>query len=176
MANDPFWRIEEKPSFTLTSTDFEHEGRFAKPQYSAIFGVEGGEDRSPQLSWSGAPAETKSYAITCFDPDAPTQAGFWHWAVANIPASVTELPAGAGSADGALLPEGAYQLRTDAGLAQFIGSGSPPGHGPHRYYFVVHALGVEDIGVSPDATPTFFSFNLGAHVLARAVLIGIGER
>lgn len=176
MANDPFWRLAEVPGFTVTSDDVVDGGPWAPAQYSGLFGVEGGEDRSPQLSWSGAPEATKSYAITVFDPDAPTQAGFWHWAVANIPATVTELPAGAGDEEGSGLPEGAYQLPNDARLARFLGAAPPPGHGPHRYFVVIHALDTDDIGVPAEATPTFFSFNLFGHTLARATLVATAEQ
>src|SRR5213593_2489436 len=92
---NPYDFLPEVPALTVTSTDVADGQTLANPHVSGIFGA-GGEDRSPQLSWSGAPEGTKSYAITCYDPDAPTASGFWHWAVFNIPASVTELPAGAG--------------------------------------------------------------------------------
>jgi phosphatidylethanolamine-binding protein (PEBP) family uncharacterized protein len=94
-ANDPFAGLPEVPSFTVTSTTLTNGGDTPTAQMSGIFGVPGGEDISPQLSWSGAPEGTKSYAVTVYDPDAPTQSGFWHWAVADIPATVTELPEGA---------------------------------------------------------------------------------
>jgi phosphatidylethanolamine-binding protein (PEBP) family uncharacterized protein len=94
---NPYDALPEVPAFTLTSTDLTDGEIVADPHLSGIFGLPGGEDRSPQLSWSGFPAETKSFAVTCYDPDAPTASGFWHWVVANIPVSVTELAAGAGT-------------------------------------------------------------------------------
>ena len=123
----PYEFLPEVPSFTVTSTDIAEGQRMSLPQVSGVFGA-GGEDISPQLSWAGFPAETKSFAVTCFDPDAPTGSGFWHWAVADIPASVTGLPTGAG--DGTEhLPAGAFHLPNDARLARFIGGGPPPGDG-----------------------------------------------
>jgi Raf kinase inhibitor-like YbhB/YbcL family protein len=138
-----------------------------------VFGA-GGEDVSPQLSWSGFPAETKSFAVTCFDPDAPTGSGFWHWAVADIPVEVTELPTGAG-APGAHLPTPAITLRGDAGAARYIGAAPPAGHGPHRYVFTVHAVDVETLGIDAEATPALLGFNLFSHTLARAVIIATYE-
>ena len=115
--NDPFARLPVVPSFTVTSTDVTDGQALPPAQMSGIFGVPGGEDISPQLSWSGAPAETKSYTVTMYDPDAPSGSGFWHWAVADIPASVTGLPAGAEDGTGEHLPAGAVQLPNDARLA-----------------------------------------------------------
>jgi hypothetical protein len=97
----------------VTSTDVTDGQALPLAQMSAIFGVPGGKDLSPQLSWSGAPGETKSYTVTMYDPDAPSGSGFWHWAVADIPGSVTGLPTGAG--DGTEhLPTGAFHLPNDA--------------------------------------------------------------
>ncbi|MDT7563582.1 MAG: hypothetical protein QOG76_2206 [Pseudonocardiales bacterium] len=160
--------LPEVPSFTLTSTDIKDGARLADQHASGVFGVTGGEDVSPELSWSGAPEGTKSYAVTCYDPDAPTASGFWHWAVVGLPASTTSLPTDAGDPDKGLLPDGAVTLSNDAGARRFIGAAPPPGHGPHRYYFVVHAVDVEDLGVGEDATPAFLGFNLFFHSIGRA--------
>src|SRR4051795_4397132 len=168
--NNPFARLPEVPAFTVTSTDIADGQDFGPDQMSGAFGVPGGKDISPQLTWSGAPAGTKSYAVTMYDPDAPTGSGFWHWAVADIPASVTELPSDAGDDSGKLLPEGAITLRNDGGQARFIGAAPPAGHGKHRYFIVVHALDVDKIGVGPDASPAFLGFTIASHILARAVL------
>src|SRR5437870_6585437 len=102
------------------------------------FGCSGG-NTSPHLAWSGAPDGTKSFALTCYDPDAPTGSGFWHWVVVNIPASVTELKLDAGNPKSGLLPQGALMTRTDLGLTGYLGPAPPPGHGPHRYIFTIFA-------------------------------------
>jgi len=180
--NDLFARLPVVPSFTVTSTDVTDGQPLPEAQMSGIFEVPGGKDLSPQLSWSGAPAGTRSYTVTMYDPDAPSGSGFWHWAVADIPASVTELPAGAGDVPGEHLPAGAVQLPNDARWARFIGAGPPPGHGPHRYVIVVQALGIEKVGqlqlrVQADSTPAWlgFSINISGHLLARAVIIPWAE-
>lgn len=173
--NDPYARLPEVPTFTLTSTSLVGGQPLAPAQLSGMFGVPGGQDASPQLSWRGAPAGTKSYAVTVYDPDAPTGSGFWHWAVANIPAAVTSLPEGAGDDTGAGLPESAVQLPNDARAARFVGAAPPAGHGPHRYFITVTALDVEDIGVPADATPAFLGFTMAGHVLGRAWLVGTAE-
>jgi Raf kinase inhibitor-like YbhB/YbcL family protein len=170
-ACDPFARLAPVPAFTLTSTDVAEGEQLPTPQMSGMFGA-GGEDRSPQLAWSDFPAETRSFVVTMFDPDAPTPSGFWHWAVADIPASVTELPAGAGSADGANLPPGAFQLPNDARLAQYVGAAPPPG-APHRYYIVVTAVDVDSLGLDKEATPALLYATLTDHTLARAILVPI---
>lgn len=174
MPRNPYDELPQVPSFTLTSEDVEDGQTLATPHLSGIFGA-GGEDASPQLSWSGFPAETKSFAVTVYDPDAPTAAGFWHWAVVDIPASVTSLPRGAGDENGSGLPEGAFQLANDAALARYLGAAPPAGHGPHRYFIVVHAVDVESLGIPAGATPAFLGFNLFGHTLARATLVPVYE-
>lgn len=164
---DPYAALPELPSFQLESSSFGDGQALANAQVSGIMGA-GGEDVSPQLSWSGFPAETKSFAVTVYDPDAPTASGFWHWAVANLPASVTELPAGAG--DGSDLPGGALTLVNDAGQRRYIGAAPPAGHGPHRYYVAVHAVGVDKLDLPEDASPAFLGFNLFQQAIARAVI------
>ncbi|MFE4500136.1 YbhB/YbcL family Raf kinase inhibitor-like protein [Rhodococcus sp. NPDC056743] len=176
MAYDPYEPLPKLPSFELTSEDITAGEPLKLAQASGAFGVPGGQDISPQLSWSGFPAETKSFVVTVFDPDAPTASGFWHWAVANIPASVTELPAGIGSANSTDLPEGTVTLRHDGGGFGYIGAGPPPGHGPHRYIVAVHALDVDKLdGVTADSSPAFLGFNVFAHAIARATLTGTFE-
>jgi Raf kinase inhibitor-like YbhB/YbcL family protein len=172
---NPYDFLPQVPSFTVSSSDCSDGAALASPQVSGVMGA-GGQDRSPQLTWSGFPEGTKSFAVTVYDPDAPTASGFWHWVVTNIPASVTELPAGAGDKDGPNLPAGTVQHRNDAGFPGYIGAAPPAGHGPHRYYFVVHALDVEDLGVPAEASPAFVGFNLYGHTLARGTLVATYEQ
>ena len=174
MSRDPYADLPQVGSFTVTSTDLTDGAELAKPQLSGIFGA-GGEDVSPQLEWSGFPEGTKSFAVTCYDPDAPTAAGFWHWAVVDIPASVTSLDSGAGDETGSGLPDGAFQLANDAGLKRYLGAAPPPGHGVHRYFVVVHAVDVDSLGIPPESTPAFLGFNLFSHTLARAVITPVYE-
>ncbi|MFI4914660.1 MAG: YbhB/YbcL family Raf kinase inhibitor-like protein [Steroidobacterales bacterium] len=126
-----------------------------------------GKNISPALSWSGAPAGTRSFAVTVYDPDAPTQSGWWHWLVWNIPATATQLPQGAGAPSGQHLPAGAVQGRNDFGALGFGGAAPPPGP-PHRYIFTVHALGVEKLEATPDSSAALISFTINANRLAQA--------
>ncbi len=164
-------RIPDVATFTLTSTDARDGAPFASAHMSGVFGVPGGEDVSPHLSWSGAPDGTKSFAVTMYDPDAPTGAGFWHWAVADIPATVTELPRGAGDKDGSACPPGRFSCATTAAAARYIGAAPPAGHGPHRYFIMVHALDVEAHRGRPDATPANLGFNIFSHSIGRAMIV-----
>lgn len=172
---DPFADLPGVAEFSVTSTDVSDGGEWAVPQRSGILGA-GGADVSPQLSWSGAPEGTKSYAVTVYDPKAPTGSGFWHWAVADIPATVTELESGAGSPSGTGLPDGAWQLANDLSLKQYLGAAPPPGNGLHTYYIAVHALDVESLGLSENATPAFLAFNLYGHTLGRGVITATFEQ
>lgn len=170
----PYDSIAEVPSFTLTSTDVTDGRELPTAQVSGMMGP-GGDDASPQLSWSGFPPETKSFAITVYDPIAPTGSGFWHWAVVDVPVTTTSLETGAGDDTGSGLPAGSFQLKNDAGLARYIGAAPPAGHGEHQYYIAVHAVDVETLGIDDTATPGYLGFNLFSHTLARAVIVGTFE-
>ena len=174
MARNPYDELPDLPTFVVTSEDLVDGATLASAQVSGLMGA-GGSDTSPQLSWSGFPAETKSFAVTVYDPDAPTASGFWHWVVADIPATTTSLPSGAGDEEGSGLPNGAVQFANDAGLKRYVGAAPPPGHGPHHYYVVVHALDVASLGLAPGATPAYLGFNLFSHGIARATLVGTYE-
>ncbi len=163
-APEPYSLLPEVPAFDLSSTDADQhvalDARFTGD----------GDDLSPALEWSGFPESTRSFLVSCFDPDAPTPAGFWHWTVLNIPVTTVSLAQGAGHPDGALLPPGAHQLRNDGGTVGYLGAAPPPGDRPHRYVFAVHALDVEQLDLGPDTTPTAAAFTALFHTVARATL------
>ncbi|MFC4149397.1 YbhB/YbcL family Raf kinase inhibitor-like protein [Micromonospora mangrovi] len=163
IAPDPYELLPTVPSFTLTSDDV-HNGEPMDARYA--HDSAGGGNVSPQLAWSGFPDETKSFVVTCFDPDAPTGSGFWHWVLVDVPASVTELPTGVKESD----LDGAFSIRNDYGDTGYGGAAPPPGDRPHRYVFAVHALDVERLDVGREASPAFVGFNLAFHTLARAVI------
>ncbi|HZQ33463.1 MAG TPA: YbhB/YbcL family Raf kinase inhibitor-like protein [Mycobacterium sp.] len=170
---NPYDFLPKLPTFTLTSADISDGQPLKKPQVSGIMGA-GGEDVSPQLKWSGFPEETKSFAVTVYDPDAPTASGFWHWAVANLPADCTELQAGVG--EGSVLPGDAVTLVNDAGMRRYVGAAPPPGHGVHRYFVAVHAVKVDKLDLSEDASPAYLGFNLFMNAIGRALIHGTYEQ
>ena len=165
-------------ALVLTSNTFKEGATLANEQVLSAtfgFGTDGG-NKSPHLAWTGAPAGTKSFAITCFDPDAPTGSGFWHWTVVNIPASVTELELDAGNLKAGLLPKGAISARTDLGQTGYIGPAPPPGHGPHRYVFTVFAVKEETLPVTADTSAAICGFYLNFNTLEKATLTGKFQR
>ncbi|WP_265459946.1 YbhB/YbcL family Raf kinase inhibitor-like protein [Enterococcus sp. HY326] len=168
--NNPFLGLPLVPSFTVTSPDIQTGATLDLKFMSGIFGIEGGQDVSPAISWEGAPLDTKSFVVTLYDPDAPTGSGFWHWAVMDIPASSTILSQDAGNENGRGLPEGAIQLPNDARAKKYIGAAPPKGHGVHHYFLTVWALDIEKVAIPQDSTPAFLGFNMYTHVLARGVL------
>jgi hypothetical protein len=122
------------------------------------------------LSWSGFPEQSKSFVVTCYDPDAPTPSGFWHWLLVDVPSTTTSLPRAAG-ATAASLPGNAFHVRNDMGDAGYDGAAPPPGDQIHRYYFVVHAVDVESLGADASSSAAVVSFMLAFHTLARALLV-----
>jgi Raf kinase inhibitor-like YbhB/YbcL family protein len=168
----PYDFMPAVPSFELHSDDVAHGEQMSENHVFDGWG-ETGANISPSLSWSGFPAETKSFAVTCFDPDAPTGSGFWHWIVLGIPASVTTLETGAAGTDGSGLPAGAFHVRSDYGTKDFGGAAPPKGDPPHRYVFAVHALDVESLDVNDEVSPAVAGFNLRFHTIARALLIPV---
>lgn len=155
----------QKQSFTLQSNDIH--GRFTRPFVYDKYHC-GGRNLSPELHWSGAPAGTQSFAVSIFDPDAPTGKGWWHWLVFDIPANVQHLPRGAGDASGRGLPPGAIQWRNDYGETGYGGPCPPRGDPAHRYIFTVYALDTAHLDVPQDAPPGMLAVYLNRHALAKA--------
>jgi Raf kinase inhibitor-like YbhB/YbcL family protein len=168
IAPDPYELLPAVDSFELTSDDVTDGEQMA---LTFVHDSAGGENRSPHLAWSAAPNGTQSFAVTCFDPDAPTPSGFWHWVVTDLSASTTSLPRGAGTGGGSGLPEGAVTMRNDYGTHDYGGAAPPQGDGPHRYYFVVHAIDVPSLDLPAETSCAAVSFNLAYHTLARAILV-----
>jgi Raf kinase inhibitor-like YbhB/YbcL family protein len=171
----PYDFLPAVASLALSSDDLVDGARLREAQVADQMGATG-SNLSPQLRWSGAPSETRSYAVTCFDPDAPTGSGFWHWVLFDLPAETTELPQGAGSGAMVGLPAGAKHARNDAGGLGYFGAAPPEGHGEHRYVFAVHALGIKSLGLDETASPAYVGFNLTFNTLARGLIVAVYER
>ena len=163
-APDPYPLLPAAGTFDLTSSDV-----MDRQPMESTFVVDGGNE-SPALSWSGFPGATRSFTVTCFDPDAPTPSGYWHWVAVDLPAGITALERGAGGSD-AGLPEPAFHVRSDGGAMAYEGAGPPPGDVAHRYFFVVHAVDVPSLGVDSTVSPAVVSFHLAFHTLARAIMV-----
>lgn len=173
-SQSPYDVLPPVPTFIVTSNDMLDGAPLPLAHVFNGMGLEG-QNRSPHLVWSAFPVETKSFAVTCFDPDAPTGSGFWHWLVVNIPSAVNELLTDAGSGDDSL-PGDAFHTRNDYGLAAYGGAAPPPGHGDHRYIFAVHALSCEELGVDSSSSGASVGFNLTFNTIARAVMTPIFGR
>jgi len=165
VSPNPYDLLPHVDAFSLSSDDVS-DGQPLRDDQVADAG-----NTSPHLSWSGFPEATRSFVVTCFDPDAPTPSGFWHWAAVDVPADVTELATGAGASDDDL-PGNAFHVRNDNGSRDFAGAAPPEGDQVHRYFFVVHAVGEETLGVDGDASPAEVSINLAFKTLGRAVVVG----
>lgn len=152
--------------FKLTSPQIAPDSKIADKHVFSGFGCSGA-NTSPVLRWSGAPADTQSFAITMYDPDAPTGSGWWHWVVYNLPAKATGLAEGAGAPDSMFLPGGAQQGRTDFGTASYGGPCPPQGDKPHHYVFTIYALKTK-LEVPADATAAMVGFMINANKIGQA--------
>ena len=159
--------LAHSAGFKLESPSIKPGSRLTEAQVYNGFGC-AGKNVSPVLKWSGAPKGTKSFALTVYDPDAPTGSGWWHWVVYNIPADATQLPEGAGTIDGKGLPAGSKQARTDFGAPGFGGACPPPGDKPHRYIFTVYALKTDKLDIPPEGAAALVGFMINANKLASA--------
>jgi Raf kinase inhibitor-like YbhB/YbcL family protein len=168
---DPYQFLPKVPSFRVVSTTVRNGHPLPAAQLSGIFGVPGGKDISPELSWSGFPTRTKSFVVSMYDPEAPTGSGFWHWIVEDIPASTTSLPKNAGALNSTRLPAGAIQLGGDAGMARYIGGAPPAGSGVHDYYITVTALDEPGTGLGTTTSGALLGFEIDSHTIARATLV-----
>ena len=169
------YQAQAAATFTLNSSDIKAGASLDMAQVANGFGCSG-KNISPALSWENAPANTKSFVVMAYDPDAPTGSGFWHWVVFNIPATAKGLPQAVGTADTAALPTGAIQSRTDTGVPGFFGACPPQGDKLHRYQFTVYALDVDSLPLTAEATPAVVGFNVHFHTLAKAQLEAVYQR
>lgn len=154
-------------NFSLHSRDISSDKPLTQQQVFNGFGCNGG-NISPQLSWENAPKGTKSFAVTVYDPDAPTGSGWWHWTVVNLPATTQQLPSNAGNQQQPILPAGAVQGRNDYGYAGFGGACPPPGSKPHRYQFTVWALKSDKLPLDNQSSGAMVGYMLNNAALAKA--------
>ena len=171
----PYDFMPAVPSFTVESSDVADGQQMSNAQVFDGFGMTG-DNISPNLRWHGFPTGTQGFAVTCFDPDAPTGSGFWHLVLLDVPASVTELATGAVSGDLSGLPAGAFCVRNDYRVKAFGGAAPPQGDPAHRYVFAVHALDLPRLaaeGVDSDVSPAVAGFNLRFHTIARGMIIPV---
>ena len=165
-------------AFTVRSNSFKDGDYLGSDHILSAdygFGCAGG-NKSPHLAWSGVPEGTRSFAVSCFDPDAPTGSGFWHWVMVNIAPTVTELVLDAGNPSAGKLPAGALQTRTDFGAPGYGGPAPPPGDHPHRYLFTVFAVGLDTLPVNADTSAAVIGFQLNFNTLAKAAIMGLFKR
>lgn len=167
MTQTPPDATNQTSGFQLSSPEIKAGGTIPQRFEFNGFGCSG-ENQSPALQWRGAPEGTQSFAVTVYDPDAPSGSGWWHWLVFNIPADVHALASNAGAEGGANLPRGARQARIDYGVAAWGGVCPPPGDQPHRYIFTVHALKVATLEVPADATAALAGFMINGNSLGQA--------
>ncbi|CAG4886456.1 YbhB/YbcL family Raf kinase inhibitor-like protein [Paraburkholderia gardini] len=162
--------------FRLWSDEFPANGFMHKAQEfnDKSFGVDG-ENISPALQWDAPPADTQSFALTVYDPDAPTGSGFWHWVIVNLPPEARSLPRNAGKADGSLLPQGALQVRNDYGTPGFGGAAPPRGDKPHRYIFRLHALKVAHLPINAEVTNAVARFMTHLNEIDSTTYTGLYE-
>jgi len=168
---NPYEFLPKVPSFRVTSTTVRNGHPLPTAQLSGIFGVPGGKDISPELSWSGYPKAAKSFVVSMYDPEAPTGSGFWHWVVEDIPAATTSLARNAGALHSTALPAGAIQLDGDAGLPRYIGGAPPAGSGLHYYYITVTALNESSTGLGATTSAALLNFEIDSHTIARATIV-----
>ncbi len=168
-----FLSIGSTQVFTLKSIDFG--GQITLEQVYDGFGCTG-QNISPELTWENPPEGTKSFAITMFDPDAPTGSGWWHWIVFDIPVNILSLDAGAGDPDSKMAPKNAIQSLTNYGTEGYGGPCPPTGHGFHQYIITIHALSVETLGLDDTAQPALAGFYINANTIQKASIIAYYQR
>jgi hypothetical protein len=167
--------ISAAADFQLASPTIKHKGTIDKAHVFNGFGCTG-DNVSPELRWTNAPKGTKSFAVTVYDPDAPTGSGWWHWVIFNIPSDITALAADAGKPDGPGAPQRSVQSMTDFGQPGYGGPCPPPGHKPHRYIFTAFALKVDQLPLKPEASGAMVGYYLNQNALAKASFTGLYSR